>query len=94
MVTQACSSVAYMWERCLEFGRGLQVVEVQFKSLKPAGREVSRKTDESAIHDGIGEALSEPLGRARVSRQAWMCWVSLLKGTGIVLQCNEVRVKP
>lgn len=65
------------------------VYVVQFKSLKPAGREVSRKTDESAIHDGIGEALSEQLGRARVSRQAWMCWVSLLKGTGLF--CSEMK---
>lgn len=65
------------------------VYVVQFKSLKPAGREVSRKTDESAIHDGIGEALSEQLGRARVSSQAWMCWVSLLKGTGLF--CSQMK---
>ncbi|KAI2649504.1 Retrotransposon-like protein 1 [Labeo rohita] len=47
------------------------VLKVQSKSLKPSGREASRKTDESAIHDGIGEALSEQLGcacQARISR--------------------------
>lgn len=34
------------------------VYVVQFKSLKPAGREASRKTDESAFHDRIGQVLS------------------------------------
>ncbi len=63
-----------------------RVYLVQFKSLKPSGREASRKTDESVFHDEIGEALSQQLGRAH---QARMCRVSLLKGN--VLFC---RAKP
>ncbi len=41
-----------------------RVYLVQFKSLKPSGREASRKTGESVFHDGIGEALLQQLGRA------------------------------